>query len=193
MNYLVHLFLSDPDPLCRLGNLMGDFVKGPLENHWPPAMARGLRQHRRIDAFAQLHPAFHRSKDRIDPAFGHCRGILVDVFYDHLLARHWDRHSGLPLKEFATDIYRSMEAHRTLLPPALQAVAPRMIAHDWLVSYREPVNVERALGRLAQRLSRPNALADGLPELLRNLPGLTEDCDAFLVDARAHLQPLPSP
>ena len=191
MNYLVHLYLSDPDPLCRLGNLMGDFIKGPLGDHWPPPIGRGLRQHRRIDAFAQRHQAFHRSKGRIDPAFGHCRGILVDVFYDHLLARSWDDHADLPLEEFAAAVYRTLEANFNLLPPALQKVAPRMIGHDWLVSYREPSNVARALERLGQRLSRPNLLAGGLPELLTNLPGLSQDCEAFLTDARTHLQTQP--
>ena len=46
---LVHLYLSDPDPLCRIGNLMGDFVKGQLcEGDWHPQILRGLRQHRAV-------------------------------------------------------------------------------------------------------------------------------------------------
>jgi acyl carrier protein phosphodiesterase len=187
LNYLVHLFLSDPDPLCRLGNLMGDFVKGPLTDQWPPAVRRGLRQHRQVDSFAQLCPAFRASKRRLDPVFGHYRGILVDVFYDHFLARSWERHSAQPLPAFAAEIYRTLETQFQLLPAGLQAVAPRMIAHNWLVSYREPAAIGRALERMALRLRRANPLAQGLPELLRHYDELAGDCDVFLAAAQAHL------
>ena len=53
MNYLVHLYLSDPDPMVRIGNLMGDFVKGRLEDApYPPGIIRGLRQHRDVDSYS---------------------------------------------------------------------------------------------------------------------------------------------
>ena len=193
MNYLVHAFLSDPEPLCRLGNLAGDFVKGPLDDRWHPDILRGLRQHRRVDTFAQNHSAFRRSKRRIDPRFGHCRGILVDVFYDHLLALHWERYSPPSLPEFAAGIYRAIETHLPLLPTGFRAVTPRLIRHDWLVSYREPAAVERALARVAGRLRHPGPLAEGLAELTALRDALATDCQEFLAAAREHLATRPHP
>ena len=94
MNYLVHLYLSDDEPLVRLGNLMGDFVKGRLEGlDYPPGIMKGLRQHRFLDSYSHRSPAVGKSKERIDPRFGYFRGILIDVFYDHFLARNWQQHS----------------------------------------------------------------------------------------------------
>ena len=188
MNYLVHLYLSDPEPLCRLGNLTGDFVKGPLDASWHPELARGLQQHRQVDSFAQNSPDFRHSKRRLAARFGHYRGILVDVYYDHLLARNWDQFADRPLEVFARQVYRSIEDHRHLLPADFRRVAPRMIKHDWLVAYRDPAAVGRALERLEQRLSRPAPLASGLGELLRNDAGLEADCEAFIKSARRHLQ-----
>ncbi|AMV72801.1 ACP phosphodiesterase [Desulfuromonas carbonis] len=188
MNYLVHLYLSDPEPLCRLGNLTGDFVKGVLRDGWPPLLLRGLRQHRQVDVFAQGNRAFQRSRERLDPAFGLCRGILVDLFYDHFLARHWHRHAEIPLGDFAEAVYRDIETYLPLLPPGFQAVAPRMIAHDWLTSYCQQENVGRALERLGQRLRRPRDLAAGLHELQRHRAGLAADCDEFLGAARDFLR-----
>jgi acyl carrier protein phosphodiesterase len=191
LNYLVHLYLSDPAPLCRLGNLAGDFVKGPLDARWHPELARGLQQHRQVDSFAQNSTDFRRSKRRIAAEFGHYRGILVDVYYDHLLARNWDRFADRPLEVFARQVYRSIEDHRHLLPADFRRVAPRMIEHDWLVSYRDPAAVGRALERLGQRLTRPAPLADGLGELLRNDAGLEADCETFIQAASRHLQSFP--
>jgi acyl carrier protein phosphodiesterase len=188
LNYLVHLYLSDPTPECRLGNLMGDFVKGRLEDAWAPEILRGIRQHRRVDAFAHRSAVFRRSKARIHDSFGHCKGVLVDVFYDHFLARNWIRYSTVPLDLFARDIYRLLEENRKILPPGLQEVAPRMIAHNWLVSYRETQTIGRVLDRISERLSRPNPIALGIGELHRHYDGLQADCDLFLAEAKKFLR-----
>lgn len=184
MNYLVHLFLSDGSDGGLLGNLMGDFIKGSLDDKYPADIRSGIEQHRRIDAFAQSNRFFRQSKQRLDDRFGHCKGILVDVFYDHLLARHWQNYHPLPLSQFAARVYLLLEEHYPQLPAGLQAVAPRMIKHNWLVSYQDVAVVEKVLQRLSERLSRPNRLALGLPALLAHYAEFAQDCDGFLADAR---------
>ena len=62
MNYLVHLYLSEPNAECQLGNLMGDFIKGRLDPGLAPGIRRGIEMHRRVDSFAHHHAAFRRSK-----------------------------------------------------------------------------------------------------------------------------------
>lgn len=52
MNYLAHLYLAPDDDESLLGNLMGDFVKGPLDGRFSPGIAAGIRLHRHIDSFA---------------------------------------------------------------------------------------------------------------------------------------------
>jgi len=189
MNYLMHLHLSDPTPLVRLGNMMGDFVKGRLEKApYHPQIIHGLRQHRSIDSFSQVSPAVNASRERIDPRFGYFRGILIDVFYDHFLARNWDRHAEGTLEEFALETYLLLEEYQHILPEKLQAVAPRMIQYNWLVSYREVEVMERALIRIGERIKRENPLAEGYGELLKHYDELEEDSARFLVEAQRHLQ-----
>lgn len=188
MNYLVHLYLSDPDDPCLLGNLMGDFVKGRLDERWPPGITRGIDQHRKIDAFAHTDATFRRSRERIDGRFGYFRGILVDIFYDHLLARGWQRHASVDLETFSARVYRILEENFALLPEGLKKVAPRMIAHDWLGSYRERDTIARVLERISARLSRPNPVAEGMVELERHVAGLEADCDLFLLRAGDYLR-----
>jgi acyl carrier protein phosphodiesterase len=185
MNYLVHLYLSDPDPMVRLGNLMGDFVKGPLEDApYPPNIIRGLRQHRDLDSYSQVSPTAKISKNRIDPSFGYFRSIMIDVFYDHFLAANWAQHATGSLEDFAEDTYRLLEEHEAILPDKLKRVAPRMIQYNWLVSYRKVEAMERALKRIGERLSRKNPLAEGYGELLKNYGELEEDCAHFLNEAK---------
>jgi acyl carrier protein phosphodiesterase len=183
MNHLVHLFLSDPTPDCRLGALMGDYIKGPLENRFPPEILWGLEQHRLLDRFAESNPWFRRSKRRLCPSFRHCRGIMVDVVYDHFLAKNWQAYSEIRLETFAKDIYRMLEERLFDLPPALQKAVPRMVAADWLVACKETKILDGVLKRIAGRLSQPNLLADGLEELLRNYRELEGDFAAFMADA----------
>lgn len=183
MNHLAHLFLSDPTPGCRLGALMGDYVKGPLDETYPPEIRRGLQQHRLLDRFAESNRHFRRSRQRLCPTFRHCRGIMVDVVYDHFLARNWQNYSSTRLESFAASIYQLLEEHWSTLPPALQKAVPRMVAADWLVACREIDTLDRVLRRLAARLSRPTPLEKGLEELLRNYHDLEDDFRRFMTDA----------
>jgi acyl carrier protein phosphodiesterase len=183
VNYLVHLYLAGADAELRLGGMMGDFVKGPLDQRYPPGIVTGLRLHRRIDALAAVSPHCRASRQRLHPRFGHTRAVLVDIFYDHFLATHWHDFHPQRLEEYAADTYRLLTAHRDLLPPGLARIAPRMAAHDWLTSYRERASVEIALTRIAARLSRPTALGEGGTELDRCRTELCEDFRGFMAEA----------
>jgi acyl carrier protein phosphodiesterase len=183
MNYLVHLYLAGSDAELRLGGLMGDFVKGPLDQRYPPGIVAGLRLHRRIDALAAISPHCRASRQRLHPRFGHTRAVLVDIFYDHFLASHWHDYHPLPLAAYAAETYRLLAKHRDLLPAGLARIAPRMAAHDWLTSYRERESVTIALTRIAARLSRPTALGEGATELDRCGAELLADFRGFMVEA----------
>jgi acyl carrier protein phosphodiesterase len=188
MNYLVHFYLSDPEPLCRLGNLMGDFVKGRLERHnLDPGLVRGLRQHRAVDRLSQVHEATRMSRARLDRRFRHLKGILVDIFYDHLLAKNWEDWAQGSLAGLADQAYRLLRNYRELLPERFRPMAQRMIAYDWLNAYRKPETIELVLARLAGRLKRPNLLAQGYLELSRCSRAMEPDCRRFLKAARAML------
>lgn len=192
MNYLAHALLAGPLAADRVGGVIGDFVKGPLDP-LPPGMsadlAAGVMLHRRIDSFAETHPAFRRSRARVSAERRRVSGIMVDLFYDHFLALHWERVSAplaveSSLAAFTTHTYRLIGSHPDALPPAFLAVFERMSAHDWLASYRDAANVALALDRMAEyRLRRPNPLAGSGQELLDDYAGFEADFLAFLPDA----------
>jgi acyl carrier protein phosphodiesterase len=179
VNYLFHLYLSGDDPDILTGNFMGDFVKGPLLDRYPPRLRLGLQLHRSIDSFAQQHHLFTRSRLRLAPRFGLYRGILVDLYYDHFLATSWSQHSKLPLGRYLKDARAMIEGRFSYLPERLQGLVP-IIFEDMIPSYLDADGVGRALARMSRRVRRSNPLAEGGAELKLHYDGLREDFLGFL-------------
>jgi acyl carrier protein phosphodiesterase len=196
MNFLAHVFLAGPLAADRVGGIIGDFVKGPLDPLPPglsPQLAAGVMLHRRIDSHAETHPAFRRSRARVSTARRRVSGIMVDLFYDHFLARHWTHFSTWlqdappALSTFTADTYRLIAHYPEPLPPAFAPVFERMAAHDWMSGYRDLERIALALDRMAEfRLRRPNPLAGSGEELVAEYAGYEADCFEFLTDAWAH-------
>lgn len=162
---------------------MGDFVKGPIPTDYPEKLALGLHLHRRIDSLAQNSPHTRLSRQRLHPKFGHGRGIIVDIFYDHFLASNWADYSSVELVNYADKVYCLLQEKHAQLPTGLQRVAPRMIEHNWLVSYQDRMVVGKALHRIAQRLSRPLPLAEGINDLAAHDTSFRQDFKGFITEA----------
>ncbi len=197
MNYLFHLYLSDAGDDLLLGTLMGDFVKGRLPSPLPPGPLQGAALHRAQDVFASSDPNFNTSRHRLPSSVGHFRGIVVDIFYDHLLARHWDELYPCPLENFSRRIYRLLEQRHPELPPALQRLAPRIIAEDWLCGYARTGAVTSVLERMARRINGGHRLILSPEQLALCDQGMEQDFRAFVPKAlefsrqwiRQNLQP----
>lgn len=172
MNYLAHAFLSHSTPELLIGGLLGDFVKGRERlQQYSPAVRAGIRLHRAIDRYTDAHAIVHASCALVSPARRRFAAILIDVFYDHFLARHWLRYTGQPLEGFTRKVYTTLLPDIASYPERLQHILPRMAADDWLASYGEIESVDAAVHGIArrfQRFTRAAALADGVQELLNH-------------------------
>lgn len=180
MNYLAHLQLAPDDASARVGNLLGDFIKPAHAGHLPPSLQQGMALHRQIDSYTDSHPLVLQSKTRIAAERRRYAGILVDIFYDHFLARHWDTFASLPLAAFTRRSYAELQQHRQWLPPRLLDMLPRMQAEDWLGSYAETEGIAAVLrGFSRHRIRRDNPVANGIDDLLQQYSALEADFLAF--------------
>jgi acyl carrier protein phosphodiesterase len=184
VNYLAHLYLSEPDDDALLGSLMGDFVKGPLDVRYAPAIMHGIALHRRIDTFTDAHPVVRASKARVSAERRRYAGIMVDMFYDHFLARYWTEFSEEPLSSFTQRVYELLSRRNEVLPARLREMAPHMMRTDWLGSYAQVESIRTALGNMGRRLKRENRLLDSADELERNYAGFEQDFRAFLPEVK---------
>lgn len=176
MNYLAHLHLAPDDAAARVGNLLGDFLKPSHAGHLPQALQQGMALHRQIDSHTDSHPLVAQSKQRIAAERRRYAGILVDIFYDHFLARHWTEFASMPLADFTARSYAELEAHRQWLPPRLLEILPRMRAEDWLQSYAGLDGIAAVLrGFSRHRIRRANPVADGIQDLKQHYAALEQD------------------
>ncbi|HEU5069330.1 MAG TPA: ACP phosphodiesterase [Verrucomicrobiae bacterium] len=187
MNWLAHLHLSEPSPEFRLGNVLPDLLGVRELASLPAEFQRGVTCHRRIDAFTDAHPCFRQSVARLAPPFCRFGGIIMDVFYDHLLAVNWPGFSPHPLRRCLDEFYASFAPQRSRLPAAVWPVLERMREQDWLGSYGDLAGVRLALNRIGCRLSQPRELGACGPELERNYAVLADDFARFYPELRAHV------
>jgi acyl carrier protein phosphodiesterase len=194
MNWLAHLRLAPTAPLLRLGNLCGDFVRGVDLGSLHPELQRGIAQHRAIDRFVDAHVLVRRSRERLDPGFSRFSGVLVDVFYDHYLARDWRQHGdGGTLAEFAAIVHALLETHDQFLPIRLQQAAPWMRREAWLTSYADVDGIDAVLQRLARRVNRTTPLGEGAGQLRAHYGPLGLDFAAFWPELTAFAAVLHEP
>lgn len=191
MNWLAHVYLSEPNVEFRLGNLLADIVKGGQRVGMPADFLRGVSCHHSIDSFTDAHPVVRRSRARVGAAQRRFSGVLVDVFYDFFLATGWRRYSNVTLDAFTAAFYSDIRASTIVLPDPARAVADRMIKHDLLGSYRRVDGVERALRRISAYLSsrwqREFALEQGVADLLADQDGFAADFAEFFPALREHV------
>ncbi|HEX8152783.1 MAG TPA: ACP phosphodiesterase [Thermoanaerobaculia bacterium] len=155
MNHLAHLFLAGRSAESLIGNLAGDFVKGPLHpGRFPDAIAAGIAQHRRIDSFTDAHPATAAFRRVLVPEHGHWARVIADVFFDHFLALSFDEYAGESLESFLGATFAAIDPHADALPGALRFVYPRMRDEGWLLSYREVDGIAGALRGISYRIAR---------------------------------------
>jgi acyl carrier protein phosphodiesterase len=179
MNYLAHMLLSDGSPEGLIGNLAGDFVRGVDVSSLSLPMQAGVLHHRAVDRFTDAHPVVRHSRERLPAHWRHYRGVLVDVFYDHFLARNFTDWSPEPLDWFASRVYRALRANHESLPPRLKQAAPAMIEHDWLRAYAYPEGLKLVLQGMSRRARRPVALHDSVACLQEHYAAFESDFRAF--------------
>lgn len=191
MNWLAHVFLSEPNVEFQLGNLLADVVRGPQRDAMSVNFLRGAACHKAIDAFTDAHPVVKRSRARIGSEQRRFSGVLIDVFYDYYLARNWERYSPIALDAYTAAFYASAQAHVIELPPDARTLLERIIRHDLLGSYARVDGVERALSRISTYLNsrwrKQFALDRGVRDLLAHEAAFAADFHEFFPALQAHV------
>lgn len=183
MNFLAHVFLSDNhSPLLLTGNFVGDFVKGRDLEKFPPEMQRGIQLHRAIDTYTDVHPVVTQSKKRLFPKYRHYSRVLVDLYYDHLLAAHFSRFSATPLLPFTQRVYHTLQQNRAYIPQRAYLLINRMQAGNWLYHYHTVDGIGQACKGMAMRSSFPSGMEEGALDLAAHYAAFEDEFFRFFKD-----------
>jgi acyl carrier protein phosphodiesterase len=179
MNFLAHLFLAGSDDELIIGNFIADFVKGNKKNNYPPRITHGIELHRAIDDFTDHHPVTHQSKQRMYSTHHKYSGAIVDIFYDHFLAKNFYAYSDIPLAVFADQSYKTIQKFSDILPPRVLEFLPYMIERNWLVNYATVEGIGRTLTGLGRRVSFPNRMSEATIDLTKHYSLFEEEFSVF--------------
>lgn len=152
MNFLAHIYLSGDSDLVKIGNFMADGIHGKNFDSFPVEIQKGIILHRSIDTFTDAHPIFRQSTKRLHANYHHYSGIIVDIFYDHFLAKNWSNYSDEKLEDYTIRFYQSLRDNYTNLTPKTQKMMPYMIEYNWLLSYQTIEGIESVLTKMDTRM-----------------------------------------
>ncbi|MBT8280926.1 MAG: acyl carrier protein phosphodiesterase [Muriicola sp.] len=165
MNFLAHIFLSFNDEEISIGNFIADSIRGNRFTHFPERIQKGIILHRAIDTYTDAHPIHKQSSKRLHPTQGHYSRVVVDVFYDHFLAKNWETYSKEDLKVYAESFYKLLKDHYPILPEPTQHLMPYMIRDNWLYNYASIDGIDRVLNGLYRRTGRKSKMNKAVHDL----------------------------
>src|SRR3954471_3274298 len=136
MNLLAHALLAAPEPEWMLGSLIGDFVRGRIDPMLPPPLRAGIALHRAVDAYTDAHPEVAAARRLFVPPLRRYAGIVLDVWFDHLLARQWARFGEGELDDFSRHVRDLLDANADRVPERMRGFVAYLGAHDLPAAYR---------------------------------------------------------
>lgn len=151
MNFLAHIYLSGDNEGVTIGNFIADGIKGKRYQKYPQTIQKGILLHRAIDSYTDSHPTVRKSTKRLHENYGHYSGVIVDILYDHFLAKNWKNYHDTPLEEYIEDFYQLLRNSYEVLPTRIKRMMPYMISDNWLLSYATIPGISKILTQMNVR------------------------------------------
>ncbi len=188
MNYLSHLFLAEDTEESKIGNLLGDFVKGWLNDDFTPEIIKGIKTHRKVDSFTDSHEIVKQTKKLISPGRRKYSGVLVDIFFDHFLTLKWHDYSDADFDLFIESTYKILLKYQDIYPLKGKALIPRIVQKDWLRKYGDFEGLSLVFERMSVRVKRENPLAGSEDELRENYNEIEENFNIFFPEVITYVE-----
>ena len=165
MNFLAHIYLSGNNDLIKIGNFMADGIRGKQFESYPLEIQKGIILHRAIDTFTDAHPIFRQSTKRFHENYHHYAGVIVDVLYDHFLAKNWNNYHDEKLEDFVANFYQSLHNNYGLLSERVVKIMPILMEENWLVTYKTIPGIKHILTQMDSRTKNQSKMRFATQEL----------------------------
>lgn len=182
MNFLAHLYLSQNNTNILIGNFIADHIRGNNFLMFSKEIQQGIFLHREIDTFTDAHEIVRKSKRRLHKRYRHYNGVIIDILYDHFLAKNWTNYSAIPLDIYTQGIYNLFTKKTTELPVKSQQFITYMIEYDILYNYQFEDGIERVLKGMNNRTKGKSQMDLAIEDLKELSPELENDFTLFFED-----------
>ena len=186
MNYLPHIYLSNEDEEITLGNFIADGVKGKKYVQFPLGIQQGILLHRAIDSYTDAHPIVRKSTKRLHKKYSHYSGVIVDILYDHFLAKNWTQYHSIPLHKYTENFYNLINSNFDRLTPRIQKMMPYMIEQNWLLSYASIDGIGKILDQMNRRTNNQSKMNLAVIELTKYYKEFEEEFTLFFEDLKKY-------
>ncbi len=185
MNFLAHIYLSFGDDEITIGNFIADSIRGNKYKHLPDRIQKGILLHREIDTFTDSHPIAKISSKRLHNNYSHYSRVIVDIFYDHFLAKNWKQYSDTPLELFVANFYDLLQDNITILPDNTKRMIPYMISDNWLLNYAELDGISRVLSGMNRRTNNKSKMNYAILDLEKGYDAFEHEFTTFFKELEA--------
>lgn len=182
MNFLAHVFLSGNDFELAMGNLIADQIKGKNYLNLPYKIQKGILLHRKIDQYTDSHPVFKLCVKRLFVTHRHYSRVLVDMFFDHFLAKNWHDYHPLGLADFTDQFYNYLSKNKALLPDHCWNLINHLIQNNWFKAYASLEGLESILAQMEKRTQFESNLARGRIALEQDYSFFKDQFTAFFIN-----------
>ncbi|MFK5856494.1 MAG: ACP phosphodiesterase [Bacteroidota bacterium] len=182
MNFLAHTYLSYDNDDIVFGNFVADAIKGKAYLKYRKDIISGVLLHRSIDVFTDRHPIVKNSKAIVRNNFGKYSGIVVDIYYDHFLARNWANYHNDELSTFSTKVYMILARRFMILPARVKRMLPFLIAQNWLSGYANMNDLQRVFNGMDRRTNNVSGMHKAIKVLEDNYDALFLDFEKFFAE-----------
>ena len=186
MNFLAHIYLSGYSDLIKIGNFMADGVRGNQYLTYDSEIQKGIVLHRAIDTFTDAHPIFRKCTKRLHSEYHHYSGVIVDVFFDHFLAKNWNFYSAETLEDYAENFYSLLKNNYEILTERTKGMMPYMTERNWLVSYATITGIGMILFQMDHRTKNKGNMKNAIKELQQYYYQFEEEFTLFFEELRTH-------
>ncbi len=162
-----------------IGNFIADHIQGNRFTHFNSEIQKGIQLHRGIDKFTDSHAITKKSKRRLHKRYGLYGGIIIDIFYDHYLAKNWNNYSETPLDIYVEAIYKLLEKNKEILPQKTIEMIPSMIHYNWLYNYQYKDGIKQVLDGMNRRTNNKGQLNLAIQDLHQFDQEFEKDFQAF--------------
>ncbi|AYN04477.1 ACP phosphodiesterase [Flavobacterium sp. 140616W15] len=187
MNFLAHIYLSGDNDLIKIGNFMADGIRGKQFESFPIEIQKGIILHRAIDTYTDAHPIFRQSTKKLHEKYHHYAGVIIDIFYDHFLAKNWKAYSDENLDGFVKKFYDSLTENHDLLSEKTQRIMPIMFRENWLVSYQTIEGINHILTQMDRRTKNTSKMQFATAELKEFYSEFETEFTAFFEELKQHV------
>lgn len=182
MNYLAHIYLSGNDIELAMGNFIADSVKGYKYNEYPIRWQKGILLHRFIDSYTDSHLIFKSHAKLFFNSHRHYSRVLIDMYYDHILAKNWSNYHEKYLKDFSNHFYKKLLENEDHLPLNVKSSLKYLISDNWFNLYSTIDGLKRILAQMESRIKYTSKLSESTDKFVSLLSIIEPEFFLFFED-----------